>query len=338
MALLTTPTYRDVLRNDLPEDLKEYSPGRRIKLQCLATNKAYQNPQCGCTIGRERIVKIQALLDRPITYLEGDKDKIYAVLKELASLCIHRGNNHEEGGRENVRQLVKIYRETIDQHLETQKREGNVMAVSELATMPEESFVEEETLPITQPSCTEVTMAMKAEEVIYPALPTTHTFVIEDKEEIAAVDSSNKPHPVLQPKDTQSRPLTNPPSPLPSKAPIQLSDSVSNTFPSNPMLSLILNILQQLFVGFISLVQIRWGHVPVETTPGEIKNKSVVDLKVLLGMRMTTKLVPVLLLIVLCGLYYQGWNILSSLGPYVLVSAVVFSLSRWNSPGSEIVV
>jgi hypothetical protein len=104
------------------------------------------------------------------------------------------------------------------------------------------------------------------------------------------------------------------------------------------MLSLILNILQQLFVGFISLVQIRWGHVPVETTPGEIKNKSVVDLKVLLGMRMTTKLVPVLLLIVLCGLYYQGWNILSSLGPYVLVSAVVFSLSRWNSPGSEIVV
>ncbi|GLI80843.1 hypothetical protein PoHVEF18_009202 [Penicillium ochrochloron] len=293
MALLTTPTYRDVLRNDLEDVLKEYSPGARIKLQCLATNKAYQNPRCGCTIGQEHIVKIQALLDRPITYLEGDKDKISAVLKELASLCIHRGNNHQERGPKKVQELVKKYRETVTQHLETQKREGNVMAVSELATMPEEIFVEEETLPITQPSCAEVTMAIKVEEVTYPALPTTHTFVMEDKEEIAAGDSSNESHPLLQHQnDTQSRPLTNPSTPLPSKAAIQQSNPISNTFPSNPMLSLILNFLQQLFVGFISLVQVEWGHVPVETTSGEIKNKSVVDLKVLLGMRMVTELVP----------------------------------------------
>jgi hypothetical protein len=337
MALLTTPTFRDVLRVDLPDDLKEDLPG--VKLQCLATKKAHDSPQCEDKIGKEHVVKIQALLNRPITYLEGDKDKIYAVVEEVARLCVHP-NKHEKRGIAKVEELVKKYRETIDQHLEAEKRETSVMAVSELAPMPEkslaQSLVEEEFLPFTQPSSTEVTMATKAEEVTYPALPTIH-LVIEDKEDVATVDSSYQPYPLLQPKDTQSRPLATPSTPLP-RGPIQLSDSISHTFPSNPRHSLILNTLQQLFVGFISLVQVRWGHVPVETTSGEIENKSVVDLKFLLGMRMPIELVLALLLILLCGLYYQAWNILSSLGPYVLVSAVVFSFSRWKSVGSEVVV
>jgi hypothetical protein len=338
MALLTTPTYRDVLRNDLPKALKDDLPADLVILQCIAPKKSPKGTQCRRTIGREHVVKIQALLNRPMTYLEGDQDKSYAVLEELVNLCVHSGNKHGERGRDKVEKMVEKYREAIDQHLEAKKCEGNVMVVSELATMPNESFVEAEPLLVTHLSCTEVTMAIKAEEVTYPALPTTHTFFIEDKEEIAAVGSSNEAHPLLQPKNTPSRPLTNPSSPLPCKPLIQQSNPISNTLPSNPLLSLILNTLQHLFVGFISLVQVGWGHVPVETTSGEIKNKSVVDLKVLLGMRITTELVPVLLVIVLCGLYYQACNILSLLGPYVLVSAVVFSLSRWNSPGSEIVV
>lgn len=337
MALLTTPTYRDVLRNDLPDALKDELPADLINLRCLAPTKAPQSPQCTGPIGKKLIIEIQALLDRPITYLEGDKVKIYAALEELANLCVHP-TKHGKIGRDKVRDLGDQYRMTMDQHLAAKKCEGNVMPVAELASMPEDSLVEDDLLPIIQPSCTEVTMAIKVDEVIYPALPSTHTFVIEDEEEVAAIDSSNEPHSVLQSKDTQSRPLANPSTPLPRKTLVQQSSSISNTFASNPLLFVILNTLQQLFVGFISLVQVRWGHVPVETTSGEIKNKSVVDLKVLLGMRMATELVPVLLFILLCGLYYQAWNVLSSLGPYVLVSAVVFSLSRWNSPGSELVV
>jgi hypothetical protein len=202
----------------------------------------------------------------------------------------------------------------------------------------EQSLVEEEPLSVTQPSCTEVTMATKAEDVPYPALPTTHTFVIEDKEEVPTVDSSNEPHPPLQQNNTQSRPLTNPSTPLPSNPPVQLSDSITNTLPSNPLHSLIITILQQLFVGFISLVQVGWGQVPVETASGKIEKKSVVDLQFLFGMRMATELIPILLSIVLCGLYFQAWNILNLLAPYVLVSVFVASLSRWKCPGSRVVV
>lgn len=338
MALLTTPTYRDVLRNDLPVELKDYLPGVLIKLQCLATNKAYPNPRCKCLIGQEHIVKIQALLDRPITYLEGDKDNISAVLEKLATLCIHRNNQHEKGGRKKVQELVKKYCETINQHLKAKKCDWKIIAASELDPTLEESFVEGESIPVIQPSYTEVTVAIKTEEITYPALATTHASVIEDEEEVAAVDSPTEPHPLLQPKNTQSRHLTKPSSPLASKTVVQQSNSISNAFPSNPMLSLLLNILQKLLVGFISLFQVGWGHVPVETASGEIENKLVVDLKLLLGMRMTTELILVLLVIILCGLYYQAWNILSSLGPYVLISAVVFSLSRWNFPGPELVV
>ncbi|KAF3399836.1 hypothetical protein F1880_008182 [Penicillium rolfsii] len=349
MALPTTLTYRDILRDHLPEELKKSPRGSKelkehprdskelkdkrrnsIELYCLATNKAYQNPPCKCKIGQKHIDRIQDLLERPIAYLEGDKVKIDAVLEELASLRFHQGNQHD-GVREKIKELVKEYRQKIDQHLEGRKWGGNRTVVPELAPMPEESLIEEKPLPSSQPSCAAVTVAIEADEVTYPVLPTSPTFVIENDEEVVRVESFKEPHPFPQAKDTLSYPIlpsTNPSTPFP----------ISNTFPSNPLLSLILNTLQQLFMGFISLVQVRLGHVPIETASGEIENKSVVDLKVLLGVRMATELLPVLLIIVLCGFYFHAWNILSSLLPSVFVSAVVFSLSRWYSPGTEIVV
>lgn len=338
MARLTTPTYRDVLCDDLKEDLGEYFQDNLTKLRCLAKTKSGKKRQCKDNIKEDKVFQVQKILDQYVTYLEGDRERILARISELSNLLVHP-DKHKGNGREKVRQLGEKYHETMKRHLDAKRREGSAVAVTERAQMPEGRLVEEDSISITQSSCTEMTTDTEIEEpeVTYPALPTTHTFVIEDKEEVT-VDSSNAPRPLLQSNTTQSRPLTHPSTPLPSTTVVQ-SDSqpVSNTLPPNPLLLLVLSLLPQWLVGFISLVHIKWGSVPVRNTSGKTENQTVVDLGIMLGLRVTPRMIPILLA-VLGGLYYTGWGVFGSLVSCVLVSAAGSALMRRISPGDEIVV
>lgn len=343
MAPLTTDTIRDVLEEDLKADLGDCFRVPLTVVKCLVPTKSPGSPQCGGVLGKEIILQIQAILDRPITYLEGDKVKILDAIDRLASHLVHPNKHGQTAKDEKVNELMKRYRNTMERHFEAKKNEGSITAVTESLQVLENSVVEEEPLAITPSSCTEITeitQTIEVGEVIYPVLPRTHTFTIEDiedKEEVT-VDSSDELHLLPRSNDTTSYSLANLSTPPPSKEPM-LSNPISKPLPSNNLLlSLILQILQQLYVGFYSQIHAKWGQEPVENTSGQIKNESFTELKFFFGLRVATRSIPILLCIVLFGFYYQALGILGCLAFYALVSAGFVSLLRLNSPTSEVAV
>jgi hypothetical protein len=208
-------------------------------------------------------------------------------------------------------------------------------------------------LSVTQLDSTEITDAIEASEtseitesvetsdvteVIYPALPTTHASVIEDKEKLH-IDSSHEPHVLFHSKNTRTHSVAKSPTPLLNEVPIP-SDLITNALPlpSNPLLSLVLSIINQMLVGFFTSVQARRGVVLVENTSGQTMNKSVVDLKIMLGLRLPTGMIPILLFVVSVCLYCQAWSVIGFLVPYVLLAVACASCSRWISSSSEVVV
>ncbi|KAJ5368109.1 uncharacterized protein N7496_007869 [Penicillium cataractarum] len=335
MALLTTDTIRTVLEGDLKADLGECFEPHLTKVKCLAPTTSPGSPQCEDVIRKALIPQIQAIFDIPITYLEGDKVKIFDAIDRLAGYLVHP-KKHGQASVKKIEELKDKYRKTMERHFEAKKNEGSITPVTEFSQVLENTVLEEEALPIAT-FTEEITQAVEVGEVIYPTLPRTHTFTIEDKEEVT-VDSSDELQLIPQSTDTPSYSLANLSTPLPSKDPI-LPNPISNPSPSNNLLlSLILQILQRLYVGFYSQVYAKWGQEPVENTPGQIKSESFTELKIFFGLRVATRSIPIWLCIVLLGCYYQAWGILGYLALYVLVSVGWASLLRLNSSGSDVVV
>jgi hypothetical protein len=336
MAPLTTNTVLDVLREDLEVDLGEHLRDRSTDVKCLAPTQYPGSPQCRDHIGKDVIVRIQAIFDLPITYLEGDKVKIFDAIDRLASSLVHPAK-HGETGVITVNELKEKYRKTMERHFEAKKNDGAVILITESRQGLDNNFVEEEFLPIVPPSCTEeITQAVEVGEVSYPALPTTHTFTIEDQEDVA-IDSSDEPRLVPQSNDTPPYCLTNPSTPLSSKDPMQ-SNPISKPLPSNNLLLLlVLKFLQQLYVAFYSQVHVRWGPEPVEHMSGQSAHESYTELKIFFGLRVATRLLPILLCVVSLAFYYQAGGVLGYLAFCVFVYGCVSSL-RLRSPGSELVI
>lgn len=308
MAQLTTPTIRDVLQDLLKRDLGENFKEPLTELKCLMKTKNGNKHQCLLPLRRDIVSKVQMILEQRVTYLEGDRERIFASLNQLADLLVHP-KIHGKAGREKVAELQKEYRQTMEQHLDANKPEASLASIHELIQKSGKSFAgEEECLPIVRAPEPEMTTTTEAEgpEVTYPALPITDTFGIEDMEDVI-IDSSSEPQPLLQLDDTQSRSLTTT-----STTPTRLSP-VSNSLTSNPLFSLVLSILPQWLAGFISLVHFKWGTVPVRNKSGKIENRAVVDLGILLGMRITARMIPIVGFSILGGLYYTVWNTSGSL-------------------------
>ena len=288
------------------------------------------------------------MLKNRITYLPGDKARIDEEIMELARLLIH-SNRHGERGNQLVRDFAKDLRGLMNAHYQTREHQSSRLTVAG----PEPTSVPGN-LSVTQLDSTEITDAIEASEiseitepvetsdvteVAYPALPTTHAFANEDKEELD-IDSSHEPYVLLSSKNTQTHSIAKSLKPLLNEVHIP-SDPVTNALPlpSNPLLSLVIHILNQMLVGFFASVQARRGVVPVqEKTSGQTQNKSVVDFKIMLGLRLPTGVIPILLFVTGICLYCQSWSLIGSLVLYVLVVVACALRSRWISSGSEVVV
>ncbi|OOQ90317.1 hypothetical protein PEBR_06314 [Penicillium brasilianum] len=337
MATLTTETISDVLREDLEVDLgKDFQVGL-TDVKCLAPTQYRGRRQCGESINKHIIVRIQAILNLPVTYLEGDKVKIFDAIDQLATYLVHP-RKHPKVSVKTVNELKEKYRKTMERHFEAKKNDGAIVAITESRQVLENSDVEEDSLPVVPSSYTEeITQAVEVGEVCYPALPTTHTCTIEDKEDVT-IDSSDEPHLLSRSNDTPPYCLAKPSTPLSSNDPM-LSHPISKPLPSNNLLLLlVLKFLQQLYWAFASQVHVRWGPEPVEHMSGQSEHESFTEMKFFFGLRVATRLLPILLCVVSLGLYYQAGSILGCLAIYVLVSGCVSTLSRLRSPGSELVV
>lgn len=334
MALLATPTYQDIFQVNF------------TSRKCFAKRVSCQEPLCNHQLSVKSISDAKGILGRRISYLPGDKAMVDKEIEQLAGFLIRSGSHGKGKGPQLVEALVKELHEQMKQHFENRKIQDRAIAVSEPTSTPEN-------ISVTHPSCTETSETSEineasktsdfrdvseVSEVTYPALATTHAFVIEDKEEVID-ESSNEPHPLLHSNNTQPHSVTKSPTPLPNKVSVA-PDPVSTSLPlpSNPLLSLVINILQQMLVGVFSSVQARRGVVPVENKSGKTENKSVVDFKIMLGLRLATGMVPIFLCVIVVGLYYQAWRIIGTLVSYVLVSVTCVLLWPRISLRSEVAV
>lgn len=335
---MTEPLTSDTLG----EILSLYLKSRK----CFGKRNGCTEPLCGHLLSEKALSKVEQMLKNRITYLPGDKAKIDEEIMEIARLLI-QSNMHGKWGPQLVLDFAKDLGFLMNQHYESREHQSSGLTVAG----PEPTSVPGN-LSVTQLDPTEITDATKASEiseiaesveksdfteVTYPALRTAHAIVTEDKVELD-IDSSYEPHALLPLKNTQTRSVTKSPTPLFNEVPIP-SDPVTNVLPwrSNPLLSLVLNIISQMLVGFFSSVQARRGVVPVENTSGQTKNKSVLDLKIMLGLRLPTGMIPILLFVIGVCLYCHAWSVIGSLIPYVLIAVASASCSRWISSGSEVI-
>lgn len=327
---MTEPLTSSTLGKVLPFDL--------TSRKCFGKRDGWKKPLCGHTLSEKSLSKVVGMLENRITYLPGDKARIDEEIMELARLLI-QSNMHSKRGRQLVLDFAKDLRGLMNEHYESREHKSSGLTVAG----PEPTSVPGN-LSVTQLDSTEITEITESvetsdvTEVIYPALPTTHASVIEDKEELH-IDSSHEPHVLLHSKNTQTHSVAKSPTPLLNEVPIP-SDPVTNVLAlsSNPLFLLVLNIISQMFVGFFSSVQARRGVVPVENSSGQTKNKSVVDLKIMLGLRLPTGMIPILLFVIGVCLYCQAWSVIGSLVTYVLIAVACASCSRWISSGSEVIV
>lgn len=316
--------------------------------KCFAKRNGCKEPLCGHTLSKISLCEAKGILENRITYLPGDEASIDEDIMKLARLLI-QSSTHGKRGPRLVLDFAEDLRGLMNEHYKSREQQSIELAVAD----PEPTSVPATPISVTQLNCAEIADAIEASEVsetndssetsdvgkvTYPALLTTHTFAIEETKELN-LDSSIEPYPGLPSSNTQPHSVAKSPTPLPDKVLIP-SNPVTNalSLPSNPLLSLVLNIINQMLVGFFSSVQARRGVVPVENTSGQTKNRSVVDLKILLGLRIPTGMLPALLFVVAVGLYCQAWSVIASLVLYVLIAVACASCSRWISSGSEVVV